>query len=1068
MTSTSTKLSLRLTLMGSAALTALAGTTAEAATVSTPTITQAATLGPNTCTVQANFSVSGTTNDINGFDNYLIGHVTASGVRFNGLAIRSVQNGSTQTISGPVSEIPISSTLATTYFYVIYEADANGVQGAELDRQQIPRSMLAAAGGPCARLVVNSAPVISAGPDQNLGGGGGTVNLSGTATDADDDPVAVTWTQVAGPSVTLAGANTLAPSFTAPALVNHVQTLTFLMTGSDGIAGPVTDDVIVTIPAGPNTLPVANAGPDATITPAVSRTLAGSATDLDGDPLTYQWSQVSGPTVAITNPTSATASFLAPASNGSVQALTFQLIANDGFGNSPPDTVTFTVPANSPPTVNAGSDATALGSSQVTLNGSATDPESDPLTYQWTQTGGTVVTLAGATTLTPSFTAPAKTNLAQVLTFSLTANDGTSTSQPDTVAITVPANAFPNASAGPDQSVRGGVTVTLTAAGSSDPDGDPLTYQWVQVAGPPVTLTGANTRNPTFVAPLGGAASQTLSFAVFVADPLNINNEGLPSDVVDIVVLPNSPPVANAGADQGPINTGTTVTLNGGASTDPDGNPLTYHWTQVSGPPVTLINPASATPTFVAPNVTGTQNIVFQLVVNDGSVDSTPDTVTIAVRAVGTITVIQRVQGTDGTFTYSSDVTGLTGTIVTTSGSGTRVANLVPAGSHSVTAGDARAAGYALTSIVCNDSDSVINLAGRNVAIALSPNENLVCTFTSANTRDAALSSIGNFLTARNAALLANRPDLQRRLDRLNGVIPSAGSASIAGLPVPGSGHLPISLNVTGGRAHATTSLGMARAAGIGGRGPTPFDIWAEAYFASLDYNGHQGTFRVVYTGADWLIAPNVLVGGLVQFDNYDIDGARTAGSADGHGWLAGPYLTARLAPHLYLDARAAWGKSDNTVSPLGTYVDPFKTSRSLYSGSLVGQFNLGPAAQFRPEVTVRYLEENQHAYVDSFGVPIPGQTVGQGDVSFRPRFHYTASLNGGWALRPYVEAEGIYTFGLDPQSVLGNEFRMRVEGGADLFSGGGLRIGLSAFHDGIGGGGFKSTGAHISVAYGF
>jgi chitinase len=1067
MTSASSKPSLRLALLGGACLSAVVATPALAATIGPITITSVATSSLNVCAIRASYSVTGVTNDSSGFDIYYMGHVTGTGVRFNALANRSVAVGANPTISGSTSEIPISSTLRTDYYYIIYETDINGAQGAELGRALIPRSMLAAGGTACSRLMVNAAPVNSAGPDQALGGGGGTVNLSGTASDGDGDPLTHTWTQVSGPTVTLTGANTLNPSFTAPAQTNQARTMVFRLTTSDGIASPVTDDIAVTIPAGPNTLPTANAGNDRTIGGGPQASLLGSGTDLDGDPLTYSWTQVSGTPVTFVTPTNtANAIFNSPASNGVAQPLVFQLIVNDGFGNSAPDQVTLTVPANIPPTVSAGPDATYTGSSAVTLAGSATDSENNPLTYQWTQTAGTPVTLTGATTLTPSFTAPPKAAGPQVLTFSLTANDGTSTSTPDTVDITIPGNAQPLPSAGADQTVSGGQTVTLTAAGSSDPDGDALTYVWTQVAGPTVTLTGANTRNPTFVAPPGGSGNQTLTFRVEVFDPLTTGDP--PADLVDIVVLPNAPPVANAGPDQGPINTGSTVTLNGGGSTDPDGNPLTYTWTQVSGPTVTLTNPTSATPTFVAPNVNGTQNLVFQLVVNDGSVNSQPDTVTIAVRAVGTITVIQRVQGADGTFSYTSDVTALTGTIVTANGIGQRVATLVPAGSHTVTAADARAAGYALISIACNDSDSVVNLANRNVAIALSPNESLVCTFTSANTRDAALVAIQNFLTARNAALLANRPDLQRRLDRLGGVTPTGGSASISGLPIPGSGHLPISFNMTNGRAHATTSLGMLNAAGKGGRPSKPFDIWAEAYFASLDYDRHQGEFRVIYTGADYRISPDLLVGVLAQFDDFKIKGARIAGSADGHGWMAGPYMTAKLAPHLYVDARAAWGKSDNTVSPLGTYVDTFKTNRSLYSGSLIGQFDLGSAAQFRPEVTVRYLEERQQGYVDFYGVTIPSQTVGQGDISFRPRLHYTTSVGNGWALRPYAEAEGIYTFGLDRQNVLTESLRMRIEGGADLFSAGGLRFGLSGFHDGIGSDGFKSTGAHISVSFGF
>jgi len=90
----------------------------------------------------------------------------------------------------------------------------------------------------------------------------------------------------------------------------------------------------------------------------------------------------------------------------------------------------------------------------------------------------------------------------------------------------------------------------------------------------------------------------------------------------------NHPPTANAGPDQA-VTTGSTVHLNGAGSSDPDGNPLTYAWSFVSvpaGSAAALSNAAVVNPTFAA-DMPGTY--VVQLIVNDGLVNSAPDTVTV-------------------------------------------------------------------------------------------------------------------------------------------------------------------------------------------------------------------------------------------------------------------------------------------------------------------------------------------------------------------------------------------------------------------------------------------------------
>ncbi|MDM5332022.1 IPT/TIG domain protein [Ureibacillus composti] len=147
------------------------------------------------------------------------------------------------------------------------------------------------------------------------------------------------WVQTSGIVVELEGADTATPTFTAPNTPTPPDSPLIFELTVFGEGGPSSDSVAVEVidevPA-----PIANAGPNQTVQQGSLVTLSGSAT---GVVTSFQWSQISGPQVVLSNPNSPTTTFIFPRSTEPIE---FQLTAS-GPGGSGSDTVVIsTVPDN--------------------------------------------------------------------------------------------------------------------------------------------------------------------------------------------------------------------------------------------------------------------------------------------------------------------------------------------------------------------------------------------------------------------------------------------------------------------------------------------------------------------------------------------------------------------------------------------------------------------------------------------------------------------------------------------------------------------------------------------------
>ena len=315
--------------------------------------------------------------------------------------------------------------------------------------------------------------------------------------------------------------------------------------------------------------------------------------------------------------------------------------AKDAAGNTGTDTltVTYTSPDITPPTVSVSSPCSSSCStsdSSTTISGLATDSGGSGLDKVFVDnvTNGSYGydnNISGNSNDFSVFGISLSQGQNIILTKAYDIAGNYSNSYPIYVTYTPPNHTnlppiIDSFNANPTNANAGDAVTFTATAHDPNPDGTISQYKWDFGDGTAVQITTTGTVSHTY------SAAGTYNTKVTVVD----NKGAMTTSNFAVIAVTagntNRAPLANAGVDRN-VTTGSTVTLNGSGSSDTDHNPLTYSWSFVSRPSgsnTTLSDSTAIKPAFTA-DVAG--SYVIQLVVNDGTVGSAADRVTITAAA---------------------------------------------------------------------------------------------------------------------------------------------------------------------------------------------------------------------------------------------------------------------------------------------------------------------------------------------------------------------------------------------------------------------------------------------------
>jgi hypothetical protein len=236
---------------------------------------------------------------------------------------------STVTIASPNSPgTAVDNLVQGIYQFELTVTDNNGVTGK--DTVQITVNVGA-----------NQPPIAFAGTDKVITLPTNRATLVGSGMDADGSLAGFVWVKISGPS---AGA-IASPNSPGTAVDNLVQGIyQFELTVTDNVGATGKDTIQITVNAAVinnNQLPVVNAGNDIDILlPTNNALLKGTATDPDGNIISYTWKVIKGPSGYLIGTPNLTGTTIQNLFQG---VYDIEFSATDNNGATAKDTITITV-----------------------------------------------------------------------------------------------------------------------------------------------------------------------------------------------------------------------------------------------------------------------------------------------------------------------------------------------------------------------------------------------------------------------------------------------------------------------------------------------------------------------------------------------------------------------------------------------------------------------------------------------------------------------------------------------------------------------------------------------------